>query len=167
MGTGKSTVGRAAAQRLGFECVDSDGVIERKAGRTIAQIFAAEGEPEFRRMERDFVDGGHPPSRTVVVCGGGLVVQPGMAAELRNRGVVVCLHASIETILARTGRQDTRPLLNVADPAARVRSLFAEREPIYRSAGTLVMTDGRSVREIAAHVIRIWRREAAAFARAR
>jgi shikimate kinase len=167
MGTGKTTVGRAVAQRLGFACVDSDHEIERLRGRTIPEIFAGEGEEAFRLMERAFIDGGHPASRAVVVCGGGLVVQPGMRDELRRRGVVVCLHASVETILERTSRQNNRPLLNVADPAERVRSLFAEREPIYRSAGTLLLTDGRPIREIVAHVVRVWTREADAFARSR
>jgi shikimate kinase len=165
MGTGKTTVGRATAQRLGFACVDSDHEIERQCGRSIPEIFATEGEAAFRRREREFIHGGHSPARTVVVCGGGLVVQPGMSDELRSRGVVICLHASIETILARTARQDNRPLLNVPDPAARVRTLFAEREAIYRSAGTLILTDARSVRDIVTHVIRVWRRESAVFAR--
>src|SRR6185312_3665550 len=101
MGTGKSTVGRAAAQRLGFDFVDSDHEIERKAGKTIAEIFAQDGEPAFRAAEREFVEGGHAPRRLVVACGGGLVVQPGLAELLAERGVIVCLHASAETILAR------------------------------------------------------------------
>ena len=62
MGTGKTTVGRAAAMRLGFQFLDSDQEIERKQGRTVAQIFADEGEAAFRRMEREFVEGGHPPT---------------------------------------------------------------------------------------------------------
>ncbi len=164
MGTGKTTVGRAVAQRIGFECLDSDHEIERKCGRTIPEIFAGEGEPAFRRMEREFIAGGHPATRAVVVCGGGLVVQPGLRDALRSRGVVICLHASVETILARTGRHDHRPLLNVPDPAERVRTLFAEREAIYRRSGTLILTDDRPVRDIVAHVIRVWRREAEAFA---
>lgn len=164
MGTGKTTVGRATAQRLGFACVDSDHQIERASGRTIPEIFAGEGEAAFRLKEREFIASGHPATRTVVVCGGGLVVQPGLRDALRSRGVVICLHASIETILARTARQTNRPLLNVPDPAERVRKLFAEREAIYRSAGTLILTDGRPVRDIVTHVIRVWKSEAVAFA---
>ena len=166
MGTGKTTVGRAVAQRLNFAWVDSDHEIERLAGRTIPEIFAGEGEPAFRRMEREFVEHGHPATRTVVACGGGLVVQPGLRDELRRRGVVICLHASFETILARAARQNNRPLLNVPDPAARLRTLYAEREAIYRSAGTLILTDSRPLRDVVAHAIRIWHREAAEYARA-
>jgi shikimate kinase len=167
MGTGKTTVGRAAAQRLGFAFLDSDHEIERLQGRSIPDIFASDGEPAFRAMERSFVAGGHPAARTVVACGGGLVVQPGLPALLAERGVTICLHASIGTILERTGRQPGRPLLNVPDPAERVRALLAEREPIYRSVGTLVLTDARPLRDVVAHVVRIWQRESAEFARRR
>jgi len=165
MGTGKTTVGRAAAQRLGFAFLDSDHEIERRVGRTIPEIFAGEGEAAFRQMEREFVAGGHPAARTVVACGGGLVVPPGMPELLAERGVIVCLHASIETILARTARQNDRPLLNVAEPEARARALWAQRESIYRRAGTLVLTDSRPLRDVVAHVVRVWHREAGEFAR--
>lgn len=165
MGTGKSTIGRAVAQRLGFQLMDSDHEIERQQRRTIAEIFAQDGEPAFRALERAFVETGHPTERTVVACGGGLVVAPGMLELLQARGVVICLHASIETILARTARHRHRPLLNVEDPDVRVRALYAAREPIYRRSGTMLLTDCRSLTEITGHVIRTWRREALEFAR--
>jgi shikimate kinase len=164
MGTGKTTIGRAVAQRLGFTLLDSDHEIERQEKTTIAEIFSRPGgEATFRSLERAFIDHGHPLSRTVVSCGGGLVVQPGMLQMLQERGVVICLHASIETILARTGRQQHRPLLNVEDPNLRVRTLYAEREPIYKRAGTVILTDSRPMNDVVAHVVRSWRREAGAF----
>jgi shikimate kinase len=168
MGTGKTTVGRSVAHRIGFRCADSDHEIERAAGMSVAEIFASKGEPYFRTLERQFIEVGHADQRLVVACGGGLVVQPGMIELLAKKGVVVCLHASIETILARTSRNAvTRPLLDVADPEVRARSLYAEREPIYRSAGTLILTDSRPLSDITAHVVRVWRRESVEFARAR
>jgi shikimate kinase len=166
MGTGKTTVGRAVAHKLGFQLLDSDHEIERQQGKAIPEIFAEQGEPAFRALERAFIEGGHPAERTVVSCGGGLVVQPGMLEKLKTRGVVVCLHASIETILARTARHRNRPLLDVEDPGARVRALFAAREPIYKQAGTVILTDSRPLQDIASHVLRAWRRDAADFARA-
>jgi shikimate kinase len=166
MGTGKSTVGRAVAQKLGFEVIDSDHEIERAQGKSIPEIFAGQGEAAFRVMEREFIERGHPAARTVVSCGGGLVVQPGMLELLQSKGVVICLHASIETILARTARQRNRPLLEVEDPEARIRSLYATREPIYRKSGTTILTDGRPMSEIVSHVIRAWRRDAVEFVRA-
>jgi shikimate kinase len=167
MGTGKTTVGRAVAHRIGFHLLDSDHEIERLQGKSIPEIFAQAGEPAFRAMEREFIEHGHPATRTLVACGGGLVVQPGMLALLKSRGVVICLHASVESILARTARQRNRPLLEVEDPEARIRTLYAAREPIYRASGTTILTDSRPLGDIAAHVIRAWRRDAAEFARAR
>lgn len=167
MGTGKSTVGRAVAHKLGFNLIDSDLEIERLQGRTINDIFAQDGEAAFRALERDFVESGHALERTVVACGGGLVVQPGMLENLKSRGVVVCLHASIETILERTGRHRTRPLLAVDDPEQRVRTLYTQREPIYNRCGTVILTDARPLHDITAHVVRAWRRDAVDFVRSR
>lgn len=165
MGTGKTTIGRLVARRLGFDLLDSDHEIERLQGRTIAEIFARDGEPAFRAMERAFVEGGHPAARTVVACGGGLVVQPGMLERLRARGVVVCLHASLATILERTQRHRVRPLLEVADPELRIRTLYTEREPIYKRSGTVILTDSRPLNDVVSHVVRAWRRDAVDFVR--
>jgi shikimate kinase len=163
MGTGKSTVGRVLAQRLGMRLLDSDAEIERRAGVAIAEIFATRGEVAFRDLEREFVEGGHPAEGCIVSCGGGLVLQEGMIERLRRHGVVVCLTARPETILARTQTHKTRPLLNVADPLGRITELLAVREPIYRAAGTQVLTDHRPLGEIVAHVQRIYLREAREF----
>ncbi len=166
MGTGKTTVGRAVAQKLGFHLLDSDHEIERQQGKSIPTIFAQDGEPAFRALERDFIERGHPAQRTLIACGGGLVVQPGTLAALKAKGVVICLHASIETILARTARQRNRPLLEVENPEERVRTLYAAREPIYKQSGTVILTDARPLQDIVAHVLRAWRRDATDFARA-
>lgn len=160
MGTGKTTIGRAVGQKLGYAVIDSDHEIERVAGKPVTEIFAQEGEKAFRAMERTFVETGHPPSRHIVACGGGLIVPEGMLDLLHEKGVVICLHASLETILKRTQGLRHRPLLNVEDPDERIRTLYAAREPIYRKSGTIILTDGRSLHDIVAHVIRAYRREA-------
>ncbi len=160
MGTGKTTVGRAVALRLGFQAMDSDHEIERRAGRTVAQIFAEQGEAAFRALERRVIEGGHPARGVVMACGGGLIVPPGMLELLRARGVIICLHASLETILRRTAPTRTRPLLEVEDPAARIRQLYAEREEIYKRAGTVILTDFRPLHDVMMHVLRTYRREA-------
>lgn len=167
MGTGKTTVGRAVAQKIGFQVLDSDHEIERQQKKTIAEIFAQEGEPAFRTLERAFIEHGHPAERTLIACGGGLVVQPGLLALLKSKGVVICLHASLETILERTGRHRNRPLLAVDDPETRIRTLYAAREPIYKRSGTVILTDARPLQEIALHVVRAWRRDAVDFARSK
>jgi shikimate kinase len=166
MGTGKTTVGRAVAHKLGFQFLDTDHEIERRQGRSIPDIFAQLGEPAFRAFEREWIARGHPSERAVISCGGGLVVQPGMLETLQARGVVVCLHASLPTILARTARHRNRPLLDVEDPGERIRTLYAAREHIYKQAGTVILTDGRPLHDLTAHVLRIWRRDAADFVRA-
>jgi shikimate kinase len=160
MGTGKSTVGRQAARQLGFEFLDSDHEIERLQGKPVSQIFAEQGEPSFRAMERAFIEQGHPRQRCVVSCGGGLVVPPGMLELLRSRGVIICLHAPIETILQRIMQATHRPLLEVENREQRLRELFAQRESLYRQTGTMVLTDKRPLREIVAHVLRVYRLEA-------
>jgi shikimate kinase len=167
MGTGKTTVGRAVAQKLNFQLLDSDHEIERQQNKVIPEIFAQDGEPAFRAMERKFIEEGHALERTVVSCGGGLVVQPGMLELLRTKGVVVCLHASIETILARTARHRNRPLLDVENPEDRVRTLYAQREPVYKRCGTVILTDSRPLHDIVNHVMRAWRRDASDFVRGR
>jgi len=165
MGTGKTTVGRAVAQRMGFQLLDSDVEIERKAGKPIPEIFATQGEPAFRALEREFIEHGHPKEKCIVACGGGLVVQPGMLELLQSKGIVMCLHASVETILKRTQGSKHRPLLNVENPLERIQTLYAQREPVYRRAGTVILTDGRPLIDIVAHVVRAYRREAAEFKR--
>lgn len=160
MGTGKTTIGRALGQRLGFPVLDSDHEIERTQGRPVTQIFAEQGEAAFRALERWFIESGHPAQGHIIACGGGLIVPPGMLDLLRSKGVVICLHASIETILKRTQGQRHRPLLNVDDLDTRVRTLYAQREPIYNQAGTVILTDHRPLNDIVGHVYRSYRREA-------
>jgi len=167
MGTGKTTVSRIVAARLGYRWIDSDHEIERLQGRPIPEIFATEGEAAFRAMEREFVQNGHPAERTVVACGGGLVIQEGMLAELKKRGVVICLHATVETILRRTAGSRQRPLLNVEDPEKRIRDLYAVRDPIYRRSGSVILTDNRPQIDVVQHVLRVYRRDAIDFLRAR
>ncbi len=158
-GTGKSTVGRQAARELGFEFVDVDHAIEAAHGKTIPEIFASEGEAGFRALERKFVESGHPATGCVVACGGGLIVPDGMLELVKSRGVVVCLHAPLSVVLQRTARTAHRPLLQVENREERLRTLFAAREEIYRRTGTMVLTDGRPMREIVAHVLRVYRAE--------
>jgi shikimate kinase len=165
MGTGKSTAGRQVAVQTGFQFLDSDHEIERQQGKPVARIFAEDGEARFRELERAYIESGHPDKKCVVSCGGGLVVPPGMIELLQRRGVVICLHAPIETILQRTMHATHRPLLEVTNREERLRELYAQRESIYRRAGTLVLTDRRPLKDIAAHVLRIYRQEARAFPR--
>ncbi len=159
MGTGKSSVGRMIAHLCRRPFIDTDKEIEKRTRRKIKDIFAADGEAAFRELERRCVAEWLPESGAVIATGGGILTSPGMREELRSRGVVVTLFASPETIFART-RGGSRPLLQTEDPVAKIRELLAAREKDYLLAGVGVLTDGRSMRELAESVLRIYRREA-------
>jgi shikimate kinase len=163
MGVGKSAVGRYVSRLLGMTFIDSDHAIEDSVGMTISEIFERDGEAAFRKMEREFIERGHPASGCVVSCGGGLPVEPGMRELLLSKGVVVCLFASEKTILARTGANNRRPLLDVEDPVLRVRQLMANRMPVYMKTGTGISTENRNLPEIANHVVRVYQGEARRF----
>jgi len=158
MGVGKSAIGRRLAREMNYKFIDSDHVIEKKIGKTIPEIFKSEGEAAFRGYEREFIESGHPTEGCVVACGGGLVVQAGMSDLLKECGIVVCLFASPESIVERTGRNKNRPLLDVEDPEERVRQLLADRESIYMQAGTCITTEERSISEIVQHIKRTYLR---------
>ncbi len=157
MGVGKSAIGRRIARELGFRFLDSDECIEKKIGKSIPEIFKIEGESCFRDYEREFIASGHPSENCVVSCGGGLAIQPGMMDALKEAGVVVCLFASVETILERTQRNSNRPLLQVEDPEEAIRKLLAVREPIYMQAGACLTTEGRTIAEVVQHLKRMYR----------
>jgi len=159
MGVGKSVIGRSVARSLGMRFIDSDRAIEDAAGMSIPDIFARQGEPAFRAMERRFIESGHPGEGCVVACGGGLPVQPGMRELLLARGVVVCLFAKPETVLERTRASSRRPLLDVEDPEARIRQLMAERDPIYMRTGIGISAEGRGTHDVASNVLRVYTRE--------
>ena len=153
MGTGKSCVGRLTADLLHFTFLDTDHVIEARAGKTISDIFAQEGEPPFREWERRIVEELTWRKKTVIATGGGLPADAANLASLKTHALVVCLWASPESIWERVRAHDHRPLLNEPDPLTKIRELLAAREPHYRQADVLVNTEMRSIREVAQHVI--------------
>ncbi|BDT98918.1 shikimate kinase [Nocardia sputorum] len=143
-GAGKSTIGRKLARELGVELYDTDAGIERETGRTIPEIFAEDGEPEFRRIEERVVRRAVLAERGVVSLGGGAVLSAKTRALLHGR-TVVYLEISVAEGLRRTGASTQRPLLNDADPGAKYRELMRTRRPLYREVATVrVRTDGRS-----------------------
>ena len=153
MGTGKSCVGRMAADMMHFTFLDTDHVIEARAGKSISDIFAQDGEPAFRQWERRIVEELTRRDKTVIATGGGLPADEANLASLKTHALVICLWASPETIWERVREQDHRPLLNEPDPLAKIRALLAARDPYYRQADVIVNTGMRSVREVALQVI--------------
>jgi shikimate kinase len=158
MGTGKTTVGRLVAESLGYAFVDTDELIAERHG-PIPEIFAARGEPAFRALERAVAGELAERSGLVVATGGGMLLDPDVAAVLAATGRVVCLVASPDEVLARVvadASGPVRPLLAAPDPRARVVELLAEREVAYRRFPQVV-TDGRPPSEIAADVVALVR----------
>jgi 5-deoxy-5-amino-3-dehydroquinate synthase len=149
MGAGKTTVGRALAARRGWSFVDSDAQIEARTGRTVAQIWAAEGEPAFRRLESEVLAealAAEDPS--VVAAAGGVVLDPVNRARIRQAGPVVWLRADPATLARRVRKGDHRPLLD-SGPAEVLARLAAERGDLYAELADLVVdVDGLSADEV-------------------
>ncbi len=162
-GAGKTTVGRRAADLLGWRYVDMDDEIEAAAGRPIPEIFEVEGESAFRRYETDVLARLCEGSRQVVSTGGGVPVAQANRALMAAGGVVVCLEASPETIYDRLSADRdrpagpvVRPMLAGADPLRRIRELKAERQPSYSLADWTVQTDRLSPEQAASEIVRAW-----------
>lgn len=150
MGSGKSTVGPLLARRLGRDFVDNDAVVEARAGRRIAEIFARDGEPAFRELEVRAIEE-VAAGRSVVALGGGAIAQPGAPERLARLGTVVYLQASPRELARRVGPAEARPLLAGLDEeqrAERLAGLLRQREAAYRSARIVVETEGASAAEV-------------------
>jgi len=157
MGTGKSSVGRLVADMLRFTFLDTDEVIIARAGKSIADIFAQEGEAAFRERECLLVEELAQRNNTVIATGGGLPVNPANLSSLKTHALVVCLWAGPEKIWERVRHSSQRPLLQDPDPQAKIRSLLAAREPFYKQADVLINVEQRAAREVAQQIIHHFR----------
>lgn len=160
MGTGKTTVGQLLADRLGLSFVDTDALIEDASGRSIASIFAADGEERFRDLESRALHDALCPPRAVVSTGGGMLLREANVFALRSAGPIVCLTAAPETVLKRVATDTSRPLLQVEDPLARVQGLLSARESCYAQADIHISTDDRSPEEIVDAIIQALKADA-------
>lgn len=142
-GSGKSTVGRQLARRLQLPFVDSDHAIEERLGCSIRQYFEREGEERFRDVEESVLDELTLQPGGVLSTGGGAVLRPANRENLHARGQVIYLHSSPEEVFRRLRHDQSRPLLQVADPLARLRDLYRARDPLYRETAHFVIETGR------------------------
>ena len=142
-GSGKSTVGRQLARRLNLRFVDSDQVIEQRIGCSIREFFEREGEASFRDLEQLVIDELTQGESCVLSTGGGAVLRPVNREHLRARAQVVYLRSAPEEVFRRLRHDQNRPLLQVADPLARLRDLYIARDPLYRETAHFVIETGR------------------------
>lgn len=141
-GSGKSTVGRQLARRLGLSFVDSDQAIEQRIACPIREFFEREGEQSFRDVEQAVLEElSRQPG--VLATGGGAVLRKINRERLRARGQVVYLKSTPEDLMRRLRNDTQRPLLQVSDPLQRLRDLQAQRDPLYREAAHFVIDTGR------------------------
>jgi shikimate kinase len=142
-GSGKSTVGRQLSRRLMLPFFDSDHVIEQRLGCSIRDYFAREGEDAFRDIEEQVVAELAAGGGAVVATGGGTVLRPANREQLRGHGQVIYLRSSPEELYRRLRHDTQRPLLQVADPLGKLKSLYSERDPLYRETAHFHIETGR------------------------
>jgi shikimate kinase len=141
MGVGKSSIGRRLGARLAIPFIDADAEIEKAAGMSIADIFARHGEAAFRSGEARVIARLLNSGPQVLATGGGAVMNPATRELIQQKGVSIWLSAEFELLLRRINkRKADRPMLQTADPAATLRELLAEREPIYAQADLTVQS---------------------------
>ena len=143
MGAGKTTVGRLLARRLGKRFLDTDHEIEHRTGVKIPVIFEIEGEPGFRAREAQVLDVLTAMDDVVLATGGGVVLDPANRERLASRGFVIYLSADTKYLWQRTRHDKGRPLLQTADPLAKLQELQRIRDPLYREVADLVVETGR------------------------
>lgn len=157
MGTGKTTVGAKLAEELGWRLCDSDAEIVSREGRTIPELFAAEGEAYFRDVETSVLADLADEERTVITTGGGVVLREQNRTLMRDKGLVVALTAQADEIVRRVQEDPNRPLLQTGqDLRTRVEELLAARAGLYEWADVTIDTTGRGLLEITHEIVRYW-----------
>lgn len=148
MGTGKSTIGKVIAKRLGRPFIDTDTLIEDEAGATISTIFAERGESQFRILERIVIDRVCKQQAAVIATGGGAMVNEENAQRLKESGTVICLTATPEIIFSRVRGNEDRPLLRGDNPLEKIRGLLEARAEAYAKADLMIDTSRLSIEEV-------------------
>ena len=154
MGSGKSSIGRTIAKKLNRRFIDTDRYIERKAGKTTAEIFNAGGEGEFRIFEKEVIKKISQYVGIVVATGGGALKDPENFRYLKESGWIIALYASPATLYKRIEGKRVRPLLlNEGDPVKKLEEIFNDRKTMYAQADFQVDTEGKEIDQIADEII--------------
>jgi len=155
MGTGKTSVGKEAARRLKRQFVDLDDLIELREKRLIRDIFAKNGEPYFRKIEKKVLREVSAEKGFIVACGGGIVTEKENIKVMKNTGTIICLSASPAVILKRTSGYAHRPLLNVSEPKKQIEVLLKLRAPYYAQADKSIDTSELSIKQVADKIVKL------------
>jgi len=159
-GSGKTTIGRLVAERLGAGFIDSDLIVVRKMQMPIARIFAIHGEGKFREMEKETMEQALAGPPSVLAPGGGWAVQPGQLEAAKPNSFVVYVKVMAMTASKRAATENTRPILAGQDPAEEMRNLLKEREPFYRMAEAEIKNDVRTPEGAADEIVALAKEKA-------
>jgi shikimate kinase len=154
-GVGKTTIGRAAARRLGRSFIDFDQEIERRAGMEVREIFRIEGEEHFRALEFALTEELSSSGGMVLSPGGGWITQQRSVELLRSAGRIIYLRASPEAVARRLRRVETRPLLAGRDPVVALRELYEKRRPLYETADVVLDTESLVKQQLIAKIVEL------------
>lgn len=155
MGVGKTTIGSHLARKLKYDFVDSDTEIEKRTGASISLIFDIEGEEGFRKREAQMIGELTERRHIVLSTGGGSVLDETSRQNIRSRGFVVYLKASVDILYERLKKSRNRPLMETENKQKVIEDLLAEREPLYLAvADVTIATDGRSAQDVAREIFK-------------
>jgi len=148
MASGKTSVGRELAKKKKWQFVDLDDLIELREKKTISNIFAQNGEPYFRQVEKEVLKTVAKEKHFVVATGGGIVIDTGNIKIMKESGTIICLTASADVVLKRTKGSTHRPLLNVKNPKKQIEHLLKLRAPYYAKADKTIDTSRLSIEQV-------------------
>lgn len=157
MGTGKTTVARELSKLIGYRFIDSDKMISNELGMTVEAIFETLGEETFRKVEKEIIGKISKWERSIISVGGGAVIDPENATNLKKNGIIILLNASPEIILSRVSKGESRPLLKERNVLGKITELLKEREASYKSYDYEVSVDNLPIEDVSNKVIKILR----------
>ena len=155
MGTGKTSAGKEIAKKKKWQFVDLDELIELQKKRSISDIFAKDGEPYFRKIEKNVLIKVSKEENFVVACGGGIVLDKDNIKTMKETGILICLNATTDVILKRTVGSTHRPLLQIANPKKQIAHLLKMRAPYYAGADKIIDTTDLSIKEVVNKILKI------------